>query len=164
MKSQHRRFESTYSKNDNANQEQLRIQSRNYAKQLAEEKKKFVQEVQNYEGKSDDPFYRVMDRGSQMKETSSYYVLEAYVPEHEKNNVQVTIQNDKATISGQRSFQDKLAEDDKKISTNTFQTFKEEFEFNQPVIADGMARERSGDYIIVTVPKLISYNRIDRKA
>lgn len=109
---------------------------------------------QEYLTKKTDDFYKVQDRGSQMSEGSDGYTIEAYSPEYEKDQIHVTVQNNKAVVSGHRKFQDHAAEDNKKISTNNYQSFREEFEFGSPVASNSMTQERSGDYIRVFVPKL----------
>ena len=109
---------------------------------------------QEYVTKKTDDFYKVQDRGSQMSEGSDGYTIEAYSPEYEKDQIHVTVQNNKAVVSGHRKFQDQASEDNKKISTNNYQSFREEFEFGSPVASNSMTQERSGDYIRVFVPKL----------
>ncbi len=56
-------------------------------------------------------------------------------------------------ISGKRKFQDTAADDTKFISTNNFQTYREEFKLNSPVAANGITRERDGDYVKFFIPK-----------
>lgn len=110
--------------------------------------------VQNYETKETDSFYRVQDRGSRVTESPQAYVIEAYVPEHEKDNLRVSIQRNKAIISGQRKFADEAEDPNKKMRTNSFQSFREEFKFDRPVSHEGMTRERVGDFIRFSIPKL----------
>lgn len=110
--------------------------------------------VQNYITKDTDNFYKVQDRGSRVSESSKGYFIDAYAPDHEKDQIRVSIQNDKAVISGKRKFQDSVDQGNKKISTNNFQSFREEFSFDRPVAAEGITRERSGDYIRFFIPKM----------
>lgn len=110
--------------------------------------------TQNYETKETDDFYRVQDRGSRVSESPQSYVIEAYAPEHEKDNLRVSIQKNKAVISGQRKFADDAKDGDKTLRTNNFQSFREEFKFNRPISHEGMTRERIGDYIRFEIPKL----------
>lgn len=110
--------------------------------------------VQNYATKETDQFYQVQDRGSRVSEVNNGYVIEAYAPEHEKDNLRMSVANNRATISGKRKFQDSVDEGTKKISTNNFQTFHEEFKFERPVASEGMTRERQGDYVKFFIPKL----------
>lgn len=166
LKEQHKRFDSLYQKTDGAQKLSLQIQSQNFAKALADQKQQFLVEVEKYNGKEDDPFYKVQDRGSSLSEDSRYYVLEAYVPNHEKDMVNVVIEKDRAVVQGQRAFKDQFQDENKKVSTQNYQTFREEFGFDKPVLMEGVARERSGDYMIITIPKLINFGdrKLSRKA
>ena len=110
--------------------------------------------VQNYQTRETDQFYKVQDRGSRVSESNNGYVIEAYAPEHEKDNLRMSVANNRATISGKRKFQDSVDEGIKKTSTNNFQTFHEEFKFERPVASEGMTRERQGDYVRFFIPKL----------
>lgn len=112
--------------------------------------------IQNHVTKETDPFYKVQDRGSRVSERNDGYVIEAYAPEHEKDNLRMSVANNRATISGKRKFQDSVDEGIKKTSTNNFQTFHEEFKFERPVASEGMTRERQGDYVKFFIPKLES--------
>lgn len=158
LKDQHDRFDSLYQKNEAANRESLNIQNSNMLKEQVELKKKFFKESEKFAGKEDDPFYKLQDRGNRLRENSDFYIIEAYVPKHEKDNVQVVIKDGTAAISGKRSFKDQIEEDGRKLSTSSYQTFREEFAFDKPVITEGMTRERSGDYVTFWVPKLNSFD------
>ncbi|MBC7740896.1 MAG: Hsp20 family protein [Bdellovibrionaceae bacterium] len=109
---------------------------------------------QNYETKETDDFYRVQNRGSRISENQQGYVIEAYAPEHEKDNLRVSIHRNRAVVSGQRKFGDQADDGTKIMRTNNFQTFREEFKFDRPVSNEGMTRERVGDYVRFTIPKL----------
>lgn len=110
--------------------------------------------IQNYQTRDSDEFYKVQDRGSRMSEGPGYYIIEAYAPDHEKDNLRVSIQRNKAVISGQRKFQDEADQDGKVLRTSNYQSFREEFKFDRPVTGQGMTRERVGDYIRFSIPKL----------
>ncbi|HRO66588.1 MAG TPA: hypothetical protein PL182_03380 [Pseudobdellovibrionaceae bacterium] len=159
LKQQKQHFDSIYQKNDEAHRRALSLQSTNAAKESNQLKKEFLRDTEKYAGKEDDPFYKVQDRGSRISENSYEYVIEAYAPEHEKDNIRVVVDKDKATIQGQRAFSDKFeAEDGKRVSSSSYQTFREEFPFEGPVVAEGMSRERDGDWIRITVPKLTRFS------
>jgi HSP20 family molecular chaperone IbpA len=153
LKNQNDHFQSTYAKNNAANRESLTIQDEIYAKELAATRAEFVKEAGKYEKKENDPFYKVENRGSVLQESSNFYVLRAFVPEHEKDAVRVNIQKDKAIVAGQRAFKDKVENENKNVSSSSFQTFREEFNFEKPIIAEGMTREREGDFVVYTIPK-----------
>jgi HSP20 family molecular chaperone IbpA len=102
----------------------------------------------------DDAFYSVVDRGSTISEAHDGYFIEAYAPENEKDSIRVSILNDKAVISGKRKFQDSATDNVKSISTNNFQTYREEFKLQSPVMTNGMTRERDGDFVKFFIPKI----------
>ncbi|MGZ3774222.1 MAG: Hsp20/alpha crystallin family protein [Pseudobdellovibrionaceae bacterium] len=161
LKTQGEHFKSIYQKNEDAQRESLGIENEKYEKQLAEVRKNFVRSAEKYTSKEDDPFYKIEDRGSVLQESPNFYILKAFVPEHEKDAVKVSIQNDKAVVSGQRSFKDRVENEDKTFTSSSFQTFREEFPFEKPVITEGMTRERQGDWIVFQIPKGIP--RFSRK-
>ncbi len=160
LKDQYDRFESVYQKNSEANRESLNIQKGNLLKEQVEMKKKFFKESEKYAGKEDDPFYKLQDRGNRLRENPDFYIIEAYVPHHEKDNIKVTIKDDVASISGKRAFKDQVEEEGRKLSTSNYQTFREDFNFEKPVITEGMTRERNGDYVTFWVPKLNSFDGV----
>ena len=110
----------------------------------------------NETARADDEFYHVKDRGNTLTEDMRGYYIDAYAPEHEKAGVRVSITHDKAVISGSRKAQNEEESAKGKMVTNNFQSFREEFKFSSPVAANGMTRERDGDYIRFFIPKLSS--------
>lgn len=136
----------------NANNQEATQASAKSSRSITTEKTEPM--VQNYQTRETDQFYKVQDRGSRVSESNDGYVIEAYAPEHEKDNLRMSVANNRATISGKRKFQDSVDEGFKKISTNNFQTFHEEFKFERPVASEGMTRERQGDYVRFFIPKL----------
>ncbi len=131
----------------------LDSQNRTQQKQLVVAQQDFVVANQKYSGREEDPFYKTYDHGSKLSEDQEHYYLRTFLPAHEKDNVKVIIKQDKAVVSGRRGFADKINDDDKRIETSNFQTFKEVFPFSEPVITKGMVREREGDYITFRIPK-----------
>lgn len=158
QKAEHREMKAaTYSRKD-VQQNNNNQASASNARSISTEKQteKQAPMVQNYVTKETDQFYKVQDRGSRVSEMNDGYVIEAYAPEHEKDNLRMSVANNRATISGKRKFQDSVDEGIKKTSTNNFQTFHEEFKFERPVASEGMTRERQGDYVRFFIPKLES--------
>lgn len=88
-----------------------------------------------------------------MTEKSHAYVIDAYAPKHEKDNLRVSVQKDKAVVSGHRKFNDEAVENGKVMRTSNFQSFSEEFKFDSPVESEGMTRERHGDFVRFSIPK-----------
>jgi HSP20 family molecular chaperone IbpA len=82
------------------------------------------------------------------------YVLRAFVPDSDKDTVKVRIQGDRAVVAGARSFVEKMEEDGKKLSTNSYQTFQEEFKFDHPVAQNAISQQRDGDFLEFVIPKI----------
>ncbi|MFN9068795.1 MAG: hypothetical protein ACK5V3_16330, partial [Bdellovibrionales bacterium] len=151
---QDQHFQKVYEKNERDNQQALEIQDQRFTKQVINQKRKLARDLDKYAGKEHDPFYKIQDRGSRFSESSEAYIIKAYVPEHEKDSVRVAVDKNKAVISGQRKFNDKIEDEIRKVSTDNYQSFREEFKFDRPVITEAMDRDRQGDYIIFRIPKL----------
>lgn len=137
----------------NSNGEEVNQSSVRNARSITTEKP--AAKIQNAQD-SEDQFFKVQDRGSNVSESSEGYTIQAYAPESEKDNIRMSIANNRAVLSGKRKFQDSVELENKKISTNNFQTYHEEFKFERPVASEGMTRERDGDYVKFFIPKLES--------
>jgi HSP20 family molecular chaperone IbpA len=103
--------------------------------------------------KDSDTFYSVIDRQNVISEDSTGYIIEAYSPLGEKDNIRVSINNNKAIISGSRQSANKAEGDNRIVATNNYQTFREEFNLDAPVQSEGMQRQRVGDYVRIFIPK-----------
>lgn len=158
LERQNDQFQSIYKKNQKAQEESLRIQERQFNRRLTDLKGDLASKVEHYDERKDDPFYKVQETDARIRETPSSYILETRIPQHERNNIKVKVQDDKAVISGTRSFVDKIDEGDRALSTNSYQTYKEEFRFEKPVASKAIIQERDGDYLKVIIPKMGSLN------
>jgi HSP20 family molecular chaperone IbpA len=156
LKRQNEQYKWTYDNNARAQRESVNIQKEMLTKELAQNQAAIVGKVEHYQQIKEDPFYRIENRGTELYETPSSYVLTTYVPAHEKDNVKIKVHSDRAAVEGVRSFQENRQEEDRKMTTNSFQTFREEFKFEKPVIPEAMERSRSGDYVRVEIPKMAS--------
>ncbi|MBX3017845.1 MAG: Hsp20 family protein [Bdellovibrionaceae bacterium] len=154
LKRQREHFDSSYLKNQEANQTSLTNQKENYFKQLEGLKKDIAAKVENYANKSDDPFYKVKDLGTRFVETPTSYILRTQVPEHEVQNVKVRVKDDQAIITGMRQFQDRVEEEGRIRSASSSESFKEIYKLEQPVAIRAVKQERDGDTLTVTIPKI----------
>lgn len=153
IRDQNKRFEKNLKLQQNEQQTAVQIERGKLAKQLAVEKQKFIKQVAKYDGKAEDPFYKVYNRGSELNEDDDFYYLSAYVPKHEVDTVKVNIQQGRALVSGQRSFQEKAQQEGKVVTSSSYQNFREEFPLSEPVVTEGMTRARDGDYVHIKIPK-----------
>jgi HSP20 family molecular chaperone IbpA len=166
FKKQNQRFNSEYQNREKNINAALRAQDNLFNRELNEQKIKLAAQVERYEERTDDPFYKVTNRESELFETPSMYVLKTFVPKHEKNNVKIRVNENGIVVSGHRRFQDAVSDEDRKVSSNAYQTFKEEFKFETPVAHRAYLQERDGDFITFKVPKLAFYEptkKLDKK-
>jgi HSP20 family molecular chaperone IbpA len=155
LNQQREHYNSAFTKNQANNEESLGLQKQMYDKQLLELKGGLARKVERYAERENDPFYKVEDRDTQVHETLDSYIVRAFVPDYEKENVKIHVSGNKATVTGNRAFHDKVEGDDgRKVTTNSFQTFHEEIPFEHPVAAEAVYQQREGDYLTVTIPKL----------
>ncbi len=105
--------------------------------------------------KDNDSFYSVIDRQNRFTEDPSGYFIEAYSPVQAQDHFKFSINNNKAIVSGSRKSENKLQDSERLMSTNNFQTFREEFTLEHPIQSQGMTRERNGDYIRIFIPKAV---------
>lgn len=159
LERQRDQFRSVYDKTQTANTTSLGIQRGQHAQELAELKRELAVKTEKYTEKKEDPFYKVQDSGSRLYETSSNYIIKARVPDYDRKNVRIKVKDDGAVVSGTRNFIDKVENPDKTVSTNSFQTFKEEFRFDAPVAVGAAQQRRDGDILTVTIPKLVSFSK-----
>jgi HSP20 family molecular chaperone IbpA len=156
LKRQQEQFKWSYNNNARAQKESVNIQKEMLTKQLAQNQAEILGKVNHYQEIKADPFYRIEDRGTKLQETNDSYILTTYVPSHEKDNVKIKVHHDHAAVEGVRSFADKREEEDRKLSTHSYQTFREEFKFENPVVPEAIEKTRSGDYVRVEIPKMAS--------
>jgi HSP20 family molecular chaperone IbpA len=155
----HSKYMVNFSNNEKNVKDSLRSQKELYNRALNQQKLKISKNTNQYLDRSEDPFYKIENRDSRFNETLSAYVLEAFIPEHEKNNITIRVQPDKITLQGLRGFQDSVMDDNRTLSTSSSQSFREEFKFDTPVIAKAALQERDGDYVRVTIPKVNSLSK-----
>lgn len=106
--------------------------------------------------KKENQFFKTQDIGSQISESFDGYTIETFAPEAEKDSFRMSIANNRAVLSGKRKFQDSVEDGIKKMSTNNFQTFHEEFKFDRPIDEKRITHERDGDKVVFFIPKLES--------
>ena len=101
-----------------------------------------------------DPFYRLVDIGARMQETSDAFIVVAKIPVHERDHVSVSLKGENLVISGSRRNEDDLeVSPGHTIRTAAFQSYNESFPLKWPVEGKQLSRRFDGDYLIVEVPK-----------
>ncbi|RYZ68565.1 MAG: Hsp20/alpha crystallin family protein, partial [Proteobacteria bacterium] len=83
-----------------------------------------------------------------------YYELTAKVAPHEKDNVQVRVRDGKVTLSAARKFEQSFEDKGVRASTNSQQTFRQEFKLDKPADTKHVVTQISEDGSIrALIPK-----------
>lgn len=91
---------------------------------------------------------------SKVLEKQDSYVIETTVPQSEQDTVEMSVQDNKIILSGQRKSQDLAEDESQKIKTNNLQIFNEEFKLDHAINSNGISKITEGDTIRYFIPKL----------
>ncbi|MFN7684117.1 MAG: hypothetical protein ACK5QT_01725 [Oligoflexia bacterium] len=153
-----KRFESHYRGTLGANAEAIGRTQAEAKKQLDSLRQSHSESLSQYEARLEDPFYRMVDLGLQLRDRGDYYELEARIPAHEREHLKVTVRGGSIMVSGARRNEESLKLEEggtRKISS--FQTYQESLPLDWPVEAQSMLQEFDGDRLKVTIPKKGAY-------
>ena len=147
-------FQTRFDRADKAQRASLTAQKERFLKHLIREQSKLNGQLEAHASRAQDPFYGMRDFDARLAELPDSYVLTAKVPEYEKDLVEVRVQPDKIVLTASRSNELRHDEDGVSASTNSHQTFRQEFPLSIPVAHDRSVQivETDGS-ITVTVPK-----------
>ncbi len=151
---QNRQFEKNYGLRNELNHQALINQRERMITALNNQKRQIQGRLGQHIERHEDPFYRMQNLDSRLKEDISHYTLELAVPEHEKDNVQVAVHPKRFVISGARSFQDRIEEPDTKLTTNSYQSFRQELPLRFPVETKLAETSYEDGFLKVRVPKI----------
>lgn len=131
----------------------LEQQKNNYQEHFDKAKYKHLEAVKTYEAPKEDPFYRIQDLGAKMEDKGSHYEVRLKVPEHEIRNYKVHVKDDKITVAGARRFEEELKYEGEKLSTNNYQTMKQEFALGSAVDESAVQKDYKDGFLTVMAPK-----------
>lgn len=148
-----REFERVHNEKELNYQLVLEEQKNKYEEQFHKAQYKHLDSVKNYETPKQDPFYRIQDIGAKMEDKGSHYEVRLPVPEHEVRNFKVHVKDDKITVAGARRFEEEVKYDSEKLSTNNYQTIKQEFALGSAVDESAVHKEYKDGFLTVMAPK-----------
>jgi len=147
-------FEATFSGTVKANAEALNRANQEAKRQLDQLRSDHALRLERYEGRLEDPFYRMVDLGVEIRDHGEYYTLEAKIPEHERDHFKVNVRGKEVIVSGARRNEEALElGEGKSRKVSSFQTYQEVVPLEWPVDTKNMLREFDGSRVIVTLPK-----------
>jgi hypothetical protein len=148
-------FKHRFDSNDGTFKDSLHNQKQGFLRELYKQKQKYDDQFGIERDRSDDPFYRLKGFEAHLDEKQGSYALTARVAPHDKDTVDIIVKDNKIVISAKRSYQDSYEGDSgSKTSTNSYQTYRQEFKLDSPVIPDQSIRKVADDgTITVIAPK-----------
>jgi len=153
LNNQNKEFQKTFEENNYLNRQKLIAQRGTALRALIKQKQNLSRNFKDYTDKRNDPFYSILDLNSKLTETSRAYILRTNIPAYEKENIDVRVHNDKIVISGKRVFEDSIKDEDRKISTHSFQSIREEIPLNFPVMENSISKYEDNGVLTITIPK-----------
>lgn len=152
-------FSDTFNERQLQNQKNFAAQNRLYNREFTKQKLDWAEKAKGLSQRMNDPFYQLTDPRSHFRETENAYLLTTYIPDYDKKSVKIVVQPDKISVQGNRTFKDQVKQDERSVSSHKVENFREEYQFSQPVLEKGVVQERDGDYVTVTIPKIVSMNK-----
>lgn len=151
LKQQRVDFKERFDVNDKTFKGSLQNQKESYLKALYKQKQKFDAEFGKQSARASDPFYRLKDFDAGLVENQGSYVLNAKVAPYDKDSVDIIVKDDRIILSGHRSFADDFTGDDgARSTTNSFQTYRQEFKVDIPIDSK-LARKKIAEDGSITV-------------
>ncbi|MES2963359.1 MAG: Hsp20 family protein, partial [Bdellovibrionota bacterium] len=154
LKEQRTDFAQKYDKEGQTFKDSLTNQKQTYLKELYKQKRELDARAGLQSSRKDDPFYQTKGFDAALEETDNAYRLTAKVAPYEKDTVSIKVKDDKVTLSAKRGFEDRVEDKGVRVSTNTFQTYRQEFQLGAPADAKGVSKFVHEDGTInVIIPK-----------
>lgn len=155
LKQQKDDFQKRFAHNEALNKDSLQNQNNSYLMALYKQKQEYQRRFDITDKRADDPFYQMLDLGANLQESDNAYTLTARIPKHERDNVDVRVKEDIVILSAKRNFGDELRDENGvRTTTNSQQSFRQEFKLNIPVDSKLVLRELKDDgTLTVTIPK-----------
>lgn len=143
-----------YVKTEDDNQAILGKVQTEASKQLQNLRSETAKKLAAYSTRQKDPFYQPKDLDAELSDHGTKYVLRAKIPDYERGNINVAVRGNQIVLSGSRRNEDKWEDEPGHVrGTNSYQSFNETFPFRDPVEANLITKEFSGDTVTVTIPK-----------
>lgn len=154
LQEQRKDFAEKYGREGQTQKDSLANQKQTYLKELYKQKRALDARAGLVEARKDDPFYTMKGFDASLEETENAYRLSAKVAPHEKDTVDVKVKDDKVTLSAKRGYEDQVEDKGVRVSTNTYQTYRQEFKLGAPADAKGVSKFVKEDgSISVIIPK-----------
>lgn len=154
LEGQRGEFQDSYTKNDRNNIQTLENQRARLVDELDQQKKDTLQHVGKYRNQREDPFYQMQSPKTELKEEAHHYIVETAAPPHERDNIDIRVKGDRVIVSGKRAYNEDMRQDERRVTTNSYQTFREEILLQKPVAEKLVEKTYENGILRARIPKL----------
>ncbi len=160
--SQRSEFKESYKSNESLNLASLKQQKRSFLNAIKKQRLADMKTFGKYTDAAADPFYRHKDLNAKLVDSPNYYTIKVAVPEHEKDNLEILIQDQEVTVQGTRSFNENLNSGDnsRQFSSNSYETFREIISLDEPVVEKAVKKSYANGTLEIRVPKIVKRNSL----
>jgi HSP20 family molecular chaperone IbpA len=149
-----KKYNEQFVRNEGQNKESFQIQKEQFLKEIYRQQQDLQTKATEFDNKASDPFYQSRNIQSDFYENDGSYVIRAKIPLPEKNNFSIHVKDDKAILESYRKSEAKTADGPEKSTTNSYQTYRQEFKLGYPVHANMIEKQLDDDgNLTVTIPK-----------
>ena len=92
-----------------------------------------MDEITKYDNKESDPFYKTKFFENNLTETPTHYMFQVEIPEHEKENIDVRVQDKMITLSGLRQHKESFEAEGQRFRSNSNESFYQEIPLENTV-------------------------------
>jgi HSP20 family molecular chaperone IbpA len=147
-------FQAQYKAEELANRNTLNNQKEVFLKEQYKQRRAQNGSMSVDRSREGDAFYQPKSFAANLSENEDSYVLSAKVPAHEKENVEVRVQDNKVILSGARAFKDSFKDEKSQMETSSHQTYRQEFDLPKPADAKRVVTQIKDDGTITAfIPK-----------
>jgi HSP20 family molecular chaperone IbpA len=154
LERQTNKFKGQYTNNEKYNKAALDNQQELLNRALLKGKADFIEPFSRLKTSEADPFYRPQSFDSVVKEDENFVYVQAQIPEHEKDNVNVRVKKNQLIITGQRAFEDRIKKSDRVLTANNYQSFREIVPLKTEVATKHVERFYDNGTLTIRVPKI----------
>lgn len=157
------RFEKEFQDSDRLKKDILFNVNSKIASRIHDIKNDALVKLNAYEERNKDPFYKLVDVGADLSETSDEFILTATIPTHEQDHISVFIKGNEVVLNGTRRNEDSFGDENGKRRTSSFQSYTQTFPIAAAVDSKRVQKSFEGDELTVRIPKSFSRNALAQK-
>ena len=154
LKAQQHDFDTKRNRNEDTNKTSLQNQREKYAQALYAQQREYDGKYDKIQAREEDPFYALQSFDAHLEDHDDHYIVRAQVPPHEREKVDIRVQDGKVAFSASRQIEQKRDDEGVKVASNSYQTWRQDIPLRMPIHRDAVTKTISPEgEIVVRIPK-----------